>query len=170
MKKKSPEHERTYHVLLRYSEKVAPQPGTIELHKKVLKNHGHVWLGKVGKPVGSFFLEKLQSQTKAKQPTYIFLVNWLSRGEYAVHAGLVHDFKRRESEVDYYPTYYKRFYGSISTWFKISKIIKLDSKILKKLQGKSSMLPINLSLRSSMASAMFVSLDKKYSLKEFIAS
>jgi hypothetical protein len=47
------------HVVDRYSDKIAGGVNTIKGHKAVLKAHGHVWIGKIGRGLR---LQEFESQ------------------------------------------------------------------------------------------------------------
>lgn len=160
-------NEPTTHVLLKYSEKSAPSPGTIELHNQIIKKKGSVWIGKFGKPTGMPMINKLLKQIKKKKPAYLFMSKHTGGGTYELHAGVLLDVSRKLDDLSTVPTYYADKYRYVRTWFKVKEFVKLEPEILRILRGKSSMLPIILSLKKSMAAMIYVILGGDVDLKKY---
>jgi len=149
--------DQTLHILLKYGEHIAPPPGTIKLHQDVLKEHGSVWMGKFGKSIGKPVLKILKDQIKSKKPTYVFLVK-SARGAYTIHAAKLEDIGLEADDDKLIPNYYQNRKSKIEIWFKINKIFQVKPEILETLKGYTSRMPINQSVRRSMAGAFYVTL------------
>lgn len=158
----------TYYIILRYSDKLAPPPGTIKLHEEVIKKHGSVWLGKFGRRISDQVVDRLKNQIKAQKPTYIFLTQALGKQKFMIHAGLLENIERKIDEQDLIPQYYHDRSDRISTWFRISRFMKLSPKVLTVLIGRSSGVPIFRTLSQTVAAMLLVSLKQNEKLEDYL--
>ena len=156
-------HEKSFHVLVKYGEQAAPPPGTVALHAKVLHEHGHVWLGKFGRPIGTDFLGVLRDQISSGVPTYVFLATF-AHGSYKIHEGELADIGSHVDHPDLIPSYYRERLSDIQTWFKITKIFGLKPSVLDILEGANSKLPLSKTVRRSMRGAFYVSLQRRHNI------
>jgi hypothetical protein len=160
--------DRTDHILLRYSDNIAPLEGTIKAHEEVIKKNGSVWMGKFGKRAGKPIFMTFKDQIANKEPAYVFMIkSGGNRKSYTIHAAVVEDISFDNPDRKLIPKYYANKLWMVKSWFKISKFIKLDQEILRTLIGKTSMLPILGSVRKSMAGMMYVTLSNKKNIKDF---
>lgn len=126
-------------------------------------------MGKFGREIGKPVFERLKKQTKEEKPTYVFLTTLSDKG-YIVHAGVLEDLAWSVDKKQLIPSYYANQQHRIKSWFKISRFLKLDKKVLEKLEGRSSRLPIAFSLKASMAGAMSVTLKESVNIEDFYCS
>lgn len=157
------------HVLLRYSDRNAPQPGTIILHENVIKEYEAVWFGKFGKPAGRNTISILMDQMEDKIPTYLFLVRFASQ-KYIVHLGTIEAVQSDVPDIKLVPAYYSNRTHLVKTWFKLTNLIALQDKILSDLIGHSSKVPIRFSLTSSMAGLMMVNMPVNLDVLCFLSN
>lgn len=161
------QQKATLHVVLKYGEHIAPPPGTILLHAQVLKEHGAVWLGKWGRPMGQPFIRTMRCQISDASPTYVFLIKSFS-SSYIVHACTIAEIARQVTDKTMIPAYYREKLSSIKTWLKLTEIIEINPAILDELIGYSSRMPINRTISKSMSGALYVELRPKIQLSDFI--
>ncbi len=107
------------HVLMRYSDRLAPPEGTIIAHNQVTKTHGYVWMGKFGRPIAQSTIDILNEQIKNHMPTYLFLAQ-TSGKEYTVTAGELAETSRslNPNESSKVPKYYRNEHKKIGGWLK----------------------------------------------------
>lgn len=125
-------------------------------HKQVIKEHGAVWLGKMGKTLGGKHILTMDKQRAEGIPTFLYLVQRVG-SKYEVFRGTTLEIKKGLPERELVPKYYfkEEMFKYISVWIKLSKIESVDSTILNNLMVQSSGMPIGDTLTKSMA-AMFV--------------
>ncbi len=158
--------EKTLHIVLKYREHFTSVLGTIALHEQIIQSHGCVWIGKWGRPIQSRLIKIVAEQIKARIPTYIFLAKYTGR-TYLIHAGKLIDIATFLDNDELIPEYYRDKRSSIKTWFKIISLPQLDPTILGKLIGASSGMPINQTLKKSMASTFYVLCEKHTKIEDF---
>lgn len=157
----------TIHLVLKYGKHIAPKPGTIALHKQVIKEYGCVWIGKWGRIVGNPLKEALTKQINDGIKTYVFLAARES-GAYLIHAGELVGVATHVNDDKLIPEYYRNEKSSIKTWFNISKLTRLAPNVFNELIGLSSRLPINQTLKKSMAGILLVIWEKHQQIEDFM--
>lgn len=162
------EKDSLKHVLLRYSDNLAPHEGVIFHHNQVIKEHGFVWMGKFGKPVSDSKLDILKRQIEDKKPAYVFLVKKDNK-EYSVIAGEIESFSKTltKEELNKVPAYYREKSRNVGIWFKIKRFHPLDNSILNKIFISSSGASALQTLPYSMAGYFLVKLESHTSIKDF---
>ena len=155
-----------YGVILKYSDSSAPSPGTIEIHKGLIRSFGYTWLGKFGKITGKSIYSTLNEQLKNNIPTYIFLLNKAYTIKHnTIHCCNVTDITYQRSNVDVYPDYYPK---SIKSWFKITSISQLNSEVLNRFYGRASRIPITSTMYRSMSPLITIYYDQNLSFEDYL--
>ena len=149
----------TTHVLMRFADAFLSIEDTIEEHDAVIKKHGAVWMGKIGKPLGKQHILRIQTQVTAHIPSHLYLVQRL-KGKYLASRGTIVNVSvtpPSKKEKDLIPTYYaeRGILRQISLWFKLTSIERLESVALSQIRIASSGMPVPETLSKSMA-ALFI--------------
>lgn len=154
------------HLVVRYSDNFAPKgEGTISVHGKILKEHGYVWLGKFGKPMGRERMTMFLKQIQEGKNSYIFLVRSGKRDQQII-VGRFADVRRtlQKDDLKKVPKYYCDKGKMIGVWFKIKQFWAVGIELLNSLIGTSSGIPVSHSLHCSLAGMFFVKTAKDFSL------
>jgi len=153
------EEKQPIHVLMRFSDKIGAIEDTAEAHCRVLRKWGAVWFGKMGKTLGTGYIERINGQCSRKVPTYLFLVQKGRKG-YEVHRGKIEHIRRDlpASQLNLIPSYYEtnRIMKYVRLWIKLSKLQAATPNALDELIVSSSSMPVLDSLHSSMAGLFIV--------------
>ena len=136
---------------------------TIVGHNEVILSKGSAVLGKMGKPVGTPYIDKLNVQIQNKIPTFLYLTTregW--NGPYVTYQctlSLVYrDLPKNKTSL--IPKYYASEYKKVTTWFEITSIGKMSKTDMNKIKVTSSGREI-MSVISSSAVMFFVSYTGK---------
>jgi hypothetical protein len=136
---------------------------TIIGHNEVILSKGAAVLGKMGKPVGSPYIDKLNAQIASKTPTFLYLTTregW--NGPYVTYQCTL-SFVYRDlpkNKLSLIPKYYASEYKKVTTWFEITSIGKMSKVDMNKIKVTSSGREI-MSVISSSAVMFFVSYTGK---------
>ncbi len=149
------EYESTYHLLLRYSDAQAPEPGTIQAHINIIKQYGYAWFGKFGLPISSATCENIRNQNQKRRPIFLFLMK--GQDLELVVAELL-DAKRALPYEDLMrvPEYYRNNKYRARSYFKIRDLWKVDVNVLRGFRVASSGKPAFDSIRAGMASLFII--------------
>lgn len=130
-------------ISLRYTDKFATSNGTIEEHKRILKEKGFVWYGKMGAPIS----EKV-AQTILDNPLPRFLlIHSGFTDRYWIH---IDKISRVQPSKDDYPSYYHEKAEHIGTWFRVISITEADRSVMSRCKVASSGAPLSEVSRHSM--------------------
>ena len=141
-------------IALRYSEKFAPPEGTIATHLNILKTHGFVWYGKIGKTISNKVIADLLN----KGETRLLLIDSGKTDRY--WADVVSIVKEKPD--GYYPDYYSRFVDDIKTWFKITGISKASNDVLSHCTVTSSGALLTTASKHSMSPFFIINVEDNY--------
>lgn len=137
-------------VALRFTDKFAPEDGTIENHNKIIKKNGYVWYGKFGNKLSSSTIEELLDQKELK----ILLVQSSSSNRYWGNVDKI-QYDTPE-DIENIPEYYRDDRNLIKCWFRVTKITKAPSDITSKCEVVSSKRLLSEASRHSMNSCFVV--------------
>ena len=147
------------HTLIRFSEKWAPDSGTVNLHLDELKNSGVVWIAKFGKGIGKKNIYAANTEIAKDGRVFLILMTSEEREPDDIRPrGAIFlldevrdnsDFSRKNEGV---PGYYRRIPMNSSTWFKARSGLALANDQLNEIAVISSRTPAPHTLRRSMAS------------------
>jgi hypothetical protein len=95
------------HILLRYASSLSGLKNTIEEHQRVLREHGAVWFGKMGRPFGAATIKIVHRQIEAREPSFLFLAVKPGR-DFDAHRGEISQMvlKLPPGEQQLVPDYY----------------------------------------------------------------
>jgi len=157
MKQKKP-----IHLLIRFSDRLLENRGTIEEHQNVIEKEGAVWFGKMGQPVSYNVIEKLNQQVEKNIKTYIYLVKGNRRTPSAFLSELIiasREFPQNEKEL--IPAYYQELeiIQFIKVWVKIRCLHEIGSGDLNKMRVASSVYPLTETLIKSSTGHFIIKED-----------
>ncbi len=118
-------------VALRFSDKFAPNEGTIKAHDILIKKRGYVWYGKLGLPL----TEKAIYYIKENDDPRVLLIHSGKTSRYWAH---VSDVIKEEPNVEDIPQYYRENRDRFKTWFKVTEFESAPKDILGKCTVISS--------------------------------
>lgn len=118
-------------ISLRYTDKFAPENGTIGAHNDLLKKNGYVWYGKMGNPISNSVIEKIMDN---EEPRFL-LIHSGSVERYWIYIDAIS--KERPDYSDF-PQYYHDISGRFKTWFRVIRIEKAENKVMTKCKVISS--------------------------------
>jgi hypothetical protein len=148
------------HLVIRYADSMADNVDTIGMHRKVIENQGHVWVGKIGTPLSAKNVDVFNSQVDVGKATYLYLTT-RSGGKYRMYRGriiIVQNCKPKNN-LSSVPAYYKNtpnLNSNIGCWILIENLTTVSQREMSKLHVASSRNPIALTLQKSMSSFFVV--------------
>ena len=144
---------------MRFADGFRSTEDTIERHREVIEKKGAVWVGKLGRPVGTKITGPITTQVDDGEPSYLFLVQRVGT-QYDAFRGRIVSVAREvpEGEEGLVPKYYKDsgFLDEVTFWVKISSLAKVKAGGLSEYRVASSGRPLLSTLRSSMAPAFAI--------------
>ncbi|MDY6846396.1 MAG: hypothetical protein SVP52_04610 [Chloroflexota bacterium] len=160
MKQKKPTH-----LLIRFSDRLLENRGTIEEHQKVIEKEGAVWFGKMGQPISQNAIDKLNKQVEDNIPTFIYLVKGNRRKPTTFISDLVFASKSKpEEEMDLIPPYYNEIeiIQFVKFWAKVTNLHEIDLKDLTKMGVASSVYPLLETLVKSSSGHFYLQEKKSF--------
>ncbi|WP_287449347.1 hypothetical protein [Sellimonas sp.] len=118
-------------VALRFSDKFAPDEGTIIAHENIIKGLGYVWYGKLGLPLS----QKAIDYVKGNEDPKVLLIHSGKTMRYWAH---VVEVLKGEPDIDGIPSYYRDNRDRFKTWFKVIKFEVAPKDIMSKCTVISS--------------------------------
>ena len=118
-------------VALRFSDKFAPEMGTIKTHEQLMKDKGFVWYGKLGLPLSQKAIDTIMNNENPK----ILLVH---SGRTERYWAYVTDITRNHPDSEDIPEYYRNKQEQFRTWFKIILFENAPKNIMGKCRVISS--------------------------------
>ena len=131
-------------VALRFTDKIAPEEGTIKAHKAIIEANGFVWYGKLGLPLS----QKAISYIKENDNPIILLIH---SGKTARYWAYVSDVIRSCPEINGIPPYYRDMRDKFNTWFKVTRFEEAPSDIMAKCRVISSGATLGVASKHSMS-------------------
>ena len=146
------------HILMRFSDKLGAIEDTVEAHSIMIKKHGAVWFGKMGKTLSRQNIERLNKQCEQGTPTHLYLVQ-KTANRYEIYRGVILAVRRETPIKDrkIIPPYYEKNRLSLymNLWVKLSGLDRIELTSLSSLYIATSGFAAPETLRASMA-AIFI--------------
>ena len=101
-------------IALRFSDKFAPDEGTIKAHEALIKKYGFVWYGKLGLPLSKKAIDNVMDN----DDPVILLIHSGKAARYWAH---VNEVKRDCPNAETIPPYYRNNKEQFKTWFKVTR-------------------------------------------------
>lgn len=143
-------------IALRFADTFAPNPGTIELHQRIIDERGIVWYGKLGSKVSQGVIESILNGENSK----ILLIHSGTTKRYWAY---VSDIKYDTPNPEEFPDYYKDKVEDIKTWFCIYRFENAPIDIMSRCTVASSGILLSNSSKHSMSPYFIIHIkeDKK---------
>ena len=152
-------NEDGIHVVMRFADGFIASVDTVAEHRAVIKEHGAVWIGKLGRPLGGKSIERVNMQCENGVPTYLLLVQKVGRDYEACRGSVIamaRELPRGQKKL--VPKYYDKnnLTSQITFWTKLSEIVEMKKDGLGEYRIASSGKPLPSTLRKSMAGLFVV--------------
>ena len=131
-------------ISLRYTDKFAPDTGTIGAHKKIITEKGYVWYGKMGSPISQKVADILLNSS---EPRFL-LIHSGAPDRYWVY---IDDISRNSPPYDEFPSYYHDISDKFTTWFRVIRIENAEKNVMAKCTVSSSGASLSEASRHSMS-------------------
>ncbi len=118
-------------VALRFSDKFAPDEGTIKAHERLIKDRGYVWYGKLGLPLSQKAIDYIMDNEDPK----ILLIHSGKTARYWAH---VSEILKEEPSIEGIPEYYQEIRDRFKTWIKVQWFEQAPKNIMGKCKVISS--------------------------------
>lgn len=140
-------------IALRFTEKFAPDCGTISAHQEVIDQCGCVWYGKFGSSPADKVISKIIEQDN-------FRILLIHSGGTERYWAYVSDYQR-EKPTEAIPQYYEKISNDINCWFKVIKIEPAAKDVMSKCTVASSNAVLSLASRYSMSPYFIINYDEE---------
>ena len=117
-------------VSLRFTDKFAPDGGTILAHESIIKTNGWCWYGKLGLPLS----DKVIAQVLDNKSPQILLIHSGQADRYWMH---ITDIKKEMPDKEMIPAYYRDMSG-FNTFFKATSFEPAEKNVISKCTVASS--------------------------------
>ena len=136
-------------ISLRFTEKFAPNCGTIKAHQDIINKLGYVWYGKIGGSISD-------KTTKQFDLNGDFKILLIESGKFNRYWAYVSEISKTKPSKDAYPDYYGELADKMKTWFKITKIVPAPKDIMKRCFVISSGRVLSDASKCSMNPCLFI--------------
>lgn len=141
-------------VALRFSDKFAPDIGTILAHNEVIDQYGYVWYGKLG----SIVSQKVIDDILKNEDPMILLIHSGKADRYWAHIEKIQHDVPNKNQI---PGYYRDNAGIFKTWFKVVRFDNAPSDVLSRCIVVSSNRPLTEVSKSSMSPYFIINVEDK---------
>ena len=118
-------------IALRFSNKFAPDCGTIEAHKELIREKGYVWYGKLGNKIAVSVFSEILGNDEPR----ILLIHSGATNRYWAY---VDKIQHAMPEKDDIPAYYRDDADKFKTWFRVIRFEDAPRDIMSKCAVASS--------------------------------
>lgn len=131
-------------IALRFSNKFAPECGTIEAHNELIQKNGFVWYGKLGNKIAaSVFPDVLDN----REPRILLIHSGATNRYWAYVDKIQFDIPERED----IPAYYRDDAEKFKTWFRVIRFEDAPRDIMAKCTVVSSGQELGIASKHSMS-------------------
>ena len=141
-------------VALRFSDRFAPDEGTIKAHERLIKQNGYVWYGKLGLPLSQRAINFIKENNDAK----ILLIHSGKAARYWAH---ITEVLKNEPELDGIPYYYRENRDKFKTWFKVTEFEEAPKNIMSRCKVLSSGANLGEASRQSMSPYFIIEVEEE---------
>ncbi|WP_022757622.1 hypothetical protein [Butyrivibrio fibrisolvens] len=131
-------------IAMRFSDKFAPEIGTIEAHQHVIEKKGFVWYGKFGSVPRKSVIENLIKSDDSR----ILLIH---SGKNQRYWAKITDYTLETPLKDEMPGYYSTILERMHVWFKVSEFKKAPKDVMSKCIVTSSQSILSIASKESMS-------------------
>ena len=131
-------------IALRFSNKFAPDCGTIEAHNELIQKNGYVWYGKLGNKIAASVFDEILGNDEPR----ILLIHSGALNRYWAYVDKIqHDIPERNN----IPAYYRDEADKFKTWFRVLKFEDAPRDIMSKCTVASSGQELGVASKHSMS-------------------
>ena len=131
-------------IALRFSNKFAPNCGTIEAHNEMIEKNGYVWFGKLGNKIAaSVFVDILKND----EPRILLIHSGATYRYWAYVDKIQHEIPDRGD----IPEYYRNEAEKFKTWFRVIRFEDAPRDIMGKCTVASSGQVLGIASKHSMS-------------------
>ena len=131
-------------IALRFTDRFAPEEGTIKAHQDIIDQCGFVWYGKMGSTVSDAVLKELTNNEDAK----ILLIH---SGKIDRYWAYIDEAQNKKPEKKYIPEYYRENTYNFKSWFRVIRFEQAPSDVLSHCIVPSSGNTLSYTSRHSMS-------------------
>jgi hypothetical protein len=131
-------------IALRYFDKFAPDGGTIVAHQNMINQNGFVYYGKMGTPISQNVIDQLMNNKDKR----FLLIHSGKQDRYWLY---YEEITRKQVDTRFIPAYYRDRAEDFKTWFKVKRIEKVPSDVMKYCVVNSSNKPLGEASKHSMS-------------------
>lgn len=136
-------------ISLRFSEKFAPECGTIAAHQEVIDEYGFVWYGKLGSTISDSKISEIMQNENPK----ILLIH---SGKYERYWANVVEISKIPPALEEIPQYYRDKAQQFKAWFKVVSFEPAPKNVMSQCYVVSSGTPLNAVSKYSMSPYFFI--------------
>ena len=131
-------------IALRFSNKFAPECGTIEAHNKMIQEKGYFWYGKLGNQIATDVFDEILGNEEPR----ILLIH---SGEMNRYWAYVDKIQRNIPERNGIPVYYRDEVPKFKTWFRVIRFEDAPRDIMSNCIVESSGQKLSTASKYSMS-------------------
>jgi hypothetical protein len=131
-------------IALRFSNKFAPDCGTIEAHNELIQKNGYVWYGKLGNRIAASVFDEILGND---EPRILLIHSGAANRYWAYVDKIQHDIPERDD----IPEYYRDDADKFRTWFRVIKFEDAPRDIMSKCTMTSSGQELGIASKHSMS-------------------
>ena len=142
-------------IALRFSNNFAPDCGTIEAHKELIREKGFVWYGKLGNKIAVSVFSEILGNDEPR----ILLIHSGATNRYWAY---VDKIQHAMPEKDDIPVYYRDEADKFKTWFRVIRFEDAPRDIMSKCTVASSGQELGVASKHSMSPYFIIVVEKGY--------
>ena len=131
-------------IALRFTDRFAPEEGTIKAHQSIIDSFGFVWYGKLGIAVSENVLKELSAADNAK----ILLIH---SGKFDRYWAYIDVAQKEQPDKRFIPEYYRDNAANFKSWFRVTRFESAPKDILSQCIVSSSGNTLSFTSRFSMS-------------------
>ena len=131
-------------IALRFSDKFAPECGTIGAHEHIIQETGYAWYGKLGSKIASSVFEDILN---CDNPRILLIHSGTSKRYWAYVDKIQHETPDKKD----IPEYYRNMSDKFNTWFRVTRFERAPQDIMSKCTVVSSGATLGNSSKHSMS-------------------
>ena len=141
-------------ISLRYTDKFAPDNGTIGAHKEILDDKGFVWYGKMGSKISDTVSKMILENNVPR-----FLL--IHSGSFERYWMYIDCISYKQPPTDEFPSYYHDLASNFKTWFRVIRIEEAEKNVMSNCKVISSGSSLSEASRHSMSPYFIICYDER---------
>ena len=131
-------------IALRFSNKFAPDCGTIEAHNELIQENGYVWFGKLGSKIAAGVFGEILGND---EPRILLIHSGAANRYWAYVDKIQHEIPKRDD----IPAYYRDETEKCKTWLRVIRFEDAPRDIMSKCSVASSGQELGIASKHSMS-------------------